>query len=44
MENLGVKLAWVFAAAFAGAAIMGFVPNPLVGQDATQVLANHVYI
>ena len=33
-KNLGVKLAWAFAAAFVGATIMGFVPNPLVGEGA----------
>ena len=33
MNNLGVKLAWILAAAFAGAGIMGFVPNPLVGPN-----------
>src|SRR6266446_1280096 len=34
MKNLAVTLAWAFAAAFLGATVMGFVPNPLVGQDA----------
>ncbi len=34
MENLGTKLSWAFAAAFAGAFLMGVVPNPLVGRDA----------
>ena len=34
MKNLAVTLAWAFAAAFLGATVMGFVPNPLVGEDA----------
>ena len=34
MKNLAITLAWAFAAAFLGAAVMGFVSNPLVGQDA----------
>lgn len=35
MDNkLGVKLAWGFAVAFALAALMGVIPNPLVGPDA----------
>ncbi len=33
-KNIGVKLAWAFAVAFVGATIMGFVPNPLVGEGA----------
>ena len=33
MDNLSVKLAWLWAAAFAAAGIMGFVPNPLVGPN-----------
>jgi hypothetical protein len=33
-NNAAVKLAWMLAAAFAGAGIFGFVPNPLVGPDA----------
>jgi hypothetical protein len=33
-NNAAVKLAWILAAAFAGAGILGFVPNPLVGHDA----------
>ena len=37
MDKLGVKLAWVFAAAFVGATIMGFIPNPLVGEGAGYV-------
>ena len=34
MKNVAVTLAWTFAAAFLGATVMGFVPNPLVGEDA----------
>ena len=34
MTNLAVTLAWAFAAAFLGATVLGFVPNPLVGEDA----------
>jgi len=34
MKNLAVTLAWAFAAAFFGATVSGFVPNPLVGPDA----------
>ena len=34
MKNLATNLAWAFAAAFLGAAVMGFVPNPLVGSHA----------
>ena len=34
MKNAAVTLAWIFAAAFLGATVMGFVPNPLVGEDA----------
>jgi amino acid permease len=34
MKNLATTVAWAFAAAFLGAAVMGFVPNPLVGPDA----------
>jgi hypothetical protein len=33
-NNAAVKLAWILATAFAGAGILGFVPNPLVGPDA----------
>ena len=33
-NNVAVKLAWGFAAAFVGATVMGFVPNPLVGEGA----------
>ena len=36
-KNIAVKLAWAFAAAFVGATIMGFVPNPLVGEGAVFV-------
>ncbi|HSR54404.1 MAG TPA: DUF4383 domain-containing protein [Acidobacteriota bacterium] len=34
MQNVGIKLAWVFAASFAAAALFGFIPNPLVGDGA----------
>ena len=34
MKNLAVNLAWAFAGAFVIAAVMGFVPNPLVGENA----------
>src|SRR5262249_1651148 len=34
MRNLAITLAWAFAAAFLGAAVMGFVPNPPVGPHA----------
>ncbi len=34
MKNLATTLAWAFAAAFLGATVMGFVPNPLVGPGA----------
>jgi pimeloyl-ACP methyl ester carboxylesterase len=34
MKNLATTLAWAFAAAFLGAAMMGIIPNPLVGPDA----------
>ena len=34
MKNLATTLAWAFAAAFLGATVMGFVPNPLVGENA----------
>ncbi len=34
MNEIGVKLAWSFAAAFLGATVMGFIPNPLVGEGA----------
>ena len=33
-RNLAIKLAWAFSAAFAIATLMGFIPNPLVGQNA----------
>lgn len=34
MKNLAVNLAWIFSAAFLGATVIGFVPNPLVGENA----------
>ena len=34
MKNPATTLAWAFAAAFLGATVMGFIPNPLVGEDA----------
>jgi hypothetical protein len=33
MDKLGTKLAWIFSAIFLLATIIGFVPNPLVGND-----------
>ncbi|HSR66937.1 MAG TPA: DUF4383 domain-containing protein [Acidobacteriota bacterium] len=33
MKNIATTLAWVFAAAFAAAALIGFIPNPLVGKN-----------
>ena len=33
MQNLAVKIAWAFAGAFFGATLLGFIPNPLVGQE-----------
>ena len=33
-KQVGVTLAWLLAVAFAVATIIGFVPNPLVGQNA----------
>lgn len=34
MKNVSITLAWAFAAAFLGATLLGFIPNPLVGSDA----------
>jgi hypothetical protein len=34
MKNVSITLAWAFAAAFLGATLLGFIPNPLVGPDA----------
>lgn len=34
MKNPAVILAWAIAAAFLGATVLGFVPNPLVGGNA----------
>lgn len=34
MKNLSVIVAWAFAAAFLGATVLGFIPNPLVGENA----------
>ena len=34
MNNLAVTVAWVLAALFLGAAVLGFVPNPLLGENA----------
>ena len=34
MNNFAVNSAWAFAAAFYGATVIGFVPNPLIGHDA----------
>ncbi|MGD9657003.1 MAG: DUF4383 domain-containing protein [Methylocystis sp.] len=33
MKNLAILLAWGFAAAFMGAAMLGLVSNPLVGSE-----------
>ncbi len=33
MEQLGTKLAWIFSASFVLAAVIGFIPNPLVGEN-----------
>ena len=32
MKNPAITFAWAFAAAFLGATVMGFIPNPLVGE------------
>jgi len=34
MNNLAVTVAWTLAALFLGTAILGFIPNPLLGQNA----------
>lgn len=34
MKIPAITLAWTFAAAFLGATVLGFVPNPLVGEHA----------
>lgn len=34
MKRLAVTLAWAFSAAFLGATLVGFIPNPLVGKNA----------
>lgn len=34
MKNAAVTIAWAFAGAFLGATILGFLPNPLVGEGA----------
>jgi hypothetical protein len=33
MDTLGIKLAWILSGAFLLAAVIGFIPNPLVGSD-----------
>ena len=33
MEPLGTKLAWILSGTFLLAAVIGFIPNPLVGSD-----------
>jgi len=33
MNTLAIKLSWIFSAAFLLAAVIGFIPNPLVGRD-----------
>ncbi|MGZ3300052.1 MAG: alpha/beta fold hydrolase [Isosphaeraceae bacterium] len=47
MKNLATTLAWAAAAAFLGAAVMGFVPNPLLGPHAlfvTNTAHNFVHL
>ncbi len=34
MKTLATKLAWMFSAAFLAATVIGFLPNPLVGEGA----------
>ena len=34
MNNLAVTVTWILAALFLGAAVLGFVPNPLLGENA----------
>lgn len=34
MKNLAVTLAWFFSAAFLSAAVLGFIPNPVLGNNA----------
>ncbi len=34
MNNFAVTMAWVLAALFLGTAVLGFVPNPLLGENA----------
>ncbi len=34
MNNFAVTIAWILAALFLGTAVLGFVPNPLLGQNA----------
>jgi len=34
MNNFAVTVAWVLAALFLGTAVLGFVPNPLLGENA----------
>lgn len=33
MDSFGTKLAWIFSAAFLLATVIGFIPNPLVGEN-----------
>ena len=33
MNTLAIKLSWIFSAAFLLAAVIGFIPNPLLGRD-----------
>lgn len=33
MNALGTKLAWIFSATFLLATVIGFIPNPLVGEN-----------
>lgn len=34
MNNFAVTVAWILAALFLGTAVLGFVPNPLLGENA----------
>ena len=47
MNNLAIKVAWAFAATLLGACLLGFIPNPLVGENAlfiTNTLHNLVHL
>ena len=32
MNTLGIKLAWIFSAAFLLVTVIGFIPNPIIGE------------